>query len=82
MDFRPALMHYHMYPGGVSTLILNTIFLLVEKGYIKDEIQFVLGSEEKSEWFFDALKKGLKNDIKIKLDIIRKFSTGTIPWAR
>lgn len=59
-----------MYPGGVSTLILNTIFLLVEKGYIKDEIQFVLGSEEKSEWFFDALKKGLKNDILIELDII------------
>jgi glycosyltransferase involved in cell wall biosynthesis len=74
MDFKPVLMHYHMYPGGVSTLILNTIILLIERGYIKDNITFVLGTEEKSEWFFKKLKESIKQKVNIDLKIIPEIN--------
>jgi hypothetical protein len=59
-----------MFPGGVSTLILNTLILLIDKGHISGDLVFLLGSEDKSQWFFDKLKKAIKTGIKVNVEVM------------
>ncbi len=68
--FSPIIVHYHLYPGGVSSLILSSLKTLIESDFIQDEIIFVLGTMDRSKWFFDRLQKIALNKVKIKTEII------------
>lgn len=69
MAFKPVLAHYHLYPGGVSTLLLNSIEILYRQGILTDDLIFVLGTEERSEWFFDEFRRRTGGKLKYRLEI-------------
>lgn len=72
--FKPVILHYHLFPGGVSVLILNSLIPLIRKGFIEDGIKFVLGSEERSEWFFDRLRAAVPSGFKIERQVIPEIN--------
>lgn len=68
--FNPVIVHYHLFPGGVSRLILGSLRSLVEQGMLEGEIRFALGTLERSEWFFRALAEQCGNRIRIRTEVM------------
>jgi len=69
-NFQPAIVHYHLFPGGVSALLLNSIQILVNTGKIKKKILFFLGSGEKSDWFFTQFSEKIRDRIEVEVQVI------------
>jgi hypothetical protein len=70
----PVVIHYHLFRGGVSQLMLSGLDILVNKGLIKGGITIASGTSERSEWFIDALKKIAPTGFSVKLVVIPELA--------
>src|SRR3989339_937045 len=70
MQFSPVIVHYHAFPGGVSSLILKSLDILVSRNYILNDITIILGTLDRSEWFFEELKLITAKKIKVRIEVV------------
>ncbi len=70
----PVIMHYHLFPGGVSQLILNGLDALINKGLIVDGITIIIGTEERSGWFFERLAEIAPEGFSIRKIVVPELS--------
>jgi hypothetical protein len=70
MKINPIIVHYHIYPGGVSQSILNCMVSLVKHGMIKSEICILVGDDNRSKWFVDEFREEVGEGVDIKVECL------------
>ncbi|MBL8027740.1 MAG: hypothetical protein JNL74_15060, partial [Fibrobacteres bacterium] len=70
----PIVIHYHLFRGGVSQLMLSGLDILINKGLIKKGITIAVGTADRSEWFTDALKRVAPEGFQVNLAVIPELA--------
>ncbi|MFH0918848.1 MAG: hypothetical protein V1913_00685 [Fibrobacterota bacterium] len=70
MARRFLILHYHLFPGGVSSLILNSLSLLARKGLLDRRVRLIIGTRDRSEWFFERAKDALPPGVTLQVDVV------------